>query len=55
MKFEWTKLPAVLAEGLLRLHGAGAELAESDFSSGDTGTFTPCKLRIVLHGVRRSA
>jgi len=28
-KFEWTELPAVLAEGLLRLHGAGVELAES--------------------------
>jgi len=37
-KFEWMELPAVLAEGLLRLHGVGAELAESVFSSGDTGT-----------------
>jgi len=27
-KFEWTELPAVLTEGLLRLHGAGVELAE---------------------------
>jgi len=40
-KFEWTELPAVLAEGLLRLHGAGVEFAESVFSSDDTGTFTP--------------
>ena len=40
-KIEWTELPAVLAEGLLRLHGAGVELAESVFSSDDTGTFTP--------------
>jgi len=39
-KFEFTELPAVLAEGLLRLHGAGVELAESVFSSDDTGTFT---------------
>ena len=30
-----------LAEGLLRLHGAGVELAELGFSSDDTGTFTP--------------
>jgi len=30
--FEWTELPAVLAKGLLRLHGAGVELAESVFS-----------------------
>jgi len=49
-KFEWTELPAVLAEGLLRLYGAGVELAESVFSSDDTGTFTPCKLCIVMHG-----
>ena len=49
-KFEWTELPAVLAEGLLRLNGAGVELAESVFSSDDTGTFTPYKLRIVMHG-----
>ena len=35
MKFEWTELPAVLAEGLLRLYGAGVELAESVFSSKD--------------------
>jgi len=27
-KFEWTELPAVLAEGLLRLYGAGVELGE---------------------------
>ena len=39
-KFEWTELPAVFAEGLLRLHGAGVELAESVFSSGDMGTST---------------
>ena len=39
-KFEWTELPAVLAEGLLRLHGAGVELSEPVFSSDDTGTFT---------------
>ena len=49
-KFEWTELPAVLAEGLLRLHGAGVELAESVFSSDNTGTFTPYKLHIVIHG-----
>ena len=35
-KFEWTELPAVLAEGLLCLHGAGVELAKSVFSSDDT-------------------
>jgi len=28
-KIQWTELPAVLAEGLLRLHGSGVELAES--------------------------
>ena len=28
----------VLEEGLLRLHGAGIELAESVFSSGNAGT-----------------
>ena len=28
-KFEWIELPAVLAEGLLRLHGAGVKLAVS--------------------------
>ena len=39
-KFEWTELPAVLAEGQLRLHGNGVELAESVFFSDDTGTFT---------------
>ena len=49
-KFEWTDLPAVLAEGLLRLHGVGAELAKSFFFSDDLGTFTPCKLRFVIHG-----
>jgi len=49
-KFEWTELPTVLAEGLLRLHGVGIELAESVFSSDDTGTFTPYKLRVVMHG-----
>jgi len=49
-KFEKTELPAVLAERLLRLHSAGVELAESVFSSDDTDTFTPCKLRIVMHG-----
>ena len=27
-KFDWTESPAVLAEGLLRLHGVGVELAE---------------------------
>jgi len=27
-KFEWTELPAVLAEVLHRLHGVGVELAE---------------------------
>ena len=42
-KFEWTELPAVLAEGLLRLHGLGVKLAESVFSSGDTGTFYPIR------------
>jgi len=31
-KFEWTESPAVLAGALLRLHGAGIELAESVFS-----------------------
>ena len=49
-KFEWAELPAVLAEGFLRLHGAGVELAESGFSSDDTGTFTPYKLRIMMQG-----
>ena len=49
-KFEWTELPAALAEGLLRLHGAGVELAESVFSSDDMGTFTPYELQIVMHG-----
>ena len=44
------ELPAVFAKGLLRLHGADVELAESVFSSDDTGTFTPCKLRIFMHG-----
>jgi len=33
--------PAVLAEGLFCLHGSGVELAESVFSSDDTGTFIP--------------
>jgi len=37
-KFESTELPAVLAEGLLCLHGAGVELSESVFSLDDTGT-----------------
>ena len=46
-KFEWTELTAVLAEVLLRLNGAGFELAESVFS---TGTFTQYKLRVVMHG-----
>jgi len=49
-EFDWTELPAVLAEGLFRLKGAGVELAESVFSSDDTGTFTPCKIRFVMHG-----
>ena len=49
-KFEWTELPAVLAEGLLRLYGAGVVLAESVFSSEDMGTFTPCKPRVVMYG-----
>jgi len=49
-RFPWTELPAVLAEGLLRLHGAGVELAELIFSSDDTGTYTPCKPRFVMHG-----
>jgi len=43
-KFERTELPAVLvlAEGLLRLHGTGVELAaEAVFPSDDTGTFNP--------------
>ena len=40
-KFDWAELPAVLAEGPLRLHGVGVEFAESVFSSDDTGTFTP--------------
>jgi len=35
---EWAELTVVLAEGQLRLHGAGVELAELAFSSGDTGT-----------------
>ena len=43
-------LPAALAEGLLRLHGAGVELAESAFSLDDTGTFIPYKLRFMVHG-----
>jgi len=45
MKFEWAELPAVMADGLLRLHGAGVELAESVLSSGDVGTF-----RFVMRG-----
>jgi len=49
-KFEWRELPAVLAEGLRRLRGAGVELAEPVFSSGDTGTYTSYKLRFVMHG-----
>jgi len=48
-KFEWAELPAVLAEGPLRLNGAGVDLAESVFSSDDAGNFTPCKLWIVMH------
>jgi len=40
-KFEGTELPVVLVEGLLRLCGAGVKLAESVFSSDDTGTFIP--------------
>jgi len=39
-----------LAAGLLRLYGVGVELAESVFSQGDTGTFTPYKLQAVMHG-----
>jgi len=31
-------------------HGAGVKLAESVFSSDDTGTFTPYKLRVVING-----
>ena len=49
-KFEGTELPVVLVEGLLRLCGAGVKLAESVFSSGDTGTFTTYKLRFVILG-----
>ena len=37
---------------MLRMHSAGVELAESVFSSDDTGTFTPYKPRVVM-GVRR--
>ena len=40
-KFEWTELPSVLVEGLLRLHVTGVEHAESASSSDDTGTSTP--------------
>jgi len=43
------ELPAVFAKGLLRLHGADVELAESVFSSDDTGTFTPCMLWFVMN------
>ena len=39
-----------MVEGSLRPHGSGVELAESVFSSHDTGTFTPQKLRVVMHG-----
>ena len=39
-----------MAEGLLRLRGVGVELAESVFSSGDTGTFITYELRIAIHG-----
>ena len=49
-KFDWAELPAVLAEGPLRLYGVGVEFAESVFSSDDTGNFTPSKLRIAMHG-----
>ena len=49
-KFEWTELPEISAGELSRMHGAGAELAEAVFSSDDTGTFTPYKLRVVMHG-----
>jgi len=38
-KFEWTEFSAVLAEGLLRLNGAGVELTETVLSLDDTGTF----------------
>jgi len=34
-KFKWAELHVVLAEGLLRLHGSVAELAESVFSSDE--------------------
>ena len=41
-KLEWMELPAILAKGLLRLHGTGVELAaEAVFPSDDTGTFNP--------------
>ena len=49
-KFEWTELPEISAGELSRMHGAGAELAEAVFSSDDMGTFTPYKLRVVMHG-----
>ena len=53
-KFEWAEYSAVLAEGLLCLHGVGVELAESGFSSDDMGTFAPYKLRIVMRDARLS-
>jgi len=40
-KLKWTELPAVLAEGLLRLHGVGVELAESVFSSDVSSAAPP--------------
>jgi len=42
------ELSAVLAEGPLRLNGAGVELSESVFFSDDTGTLTPYKLLFVI-------
>ena len=49
-KFEWTELTAVLVKGMLCLNGSGVELTESVFSSNDTSTFTPYKLRVVMDG-----
>ena len=36
-KFEWTEIPAFLAEGLLRLHGAGVELNEPETAPSRAG------------------
>jgi len=42
-------LPVKLVDELLRLHGIGVELAESVFSSDDTGTFASHKPRFVMN------